>query len=127
MGIVRNFTLQIPPQQTSWLLVAETNKEPRAVDLKGMAVPLDAKAANPELPAPGNVLVLQQDGGKPLLLAFTAGPENSRWRLHRTGNAWEILVRLPPSAEVGKTQVSINVWIAPRDDPATIKSIVSTK
>jgi mono/diheme cytochrome c family protein len=126
-GLARRFTLEVPAQQTPWLFAGETTREPRLLDSKGMALPLDLKTGSAEVPAAGNLLVLPQDSEHVIVLALSSAPAGSRWQLYRLGNTWQALLHLPTVNAAGKVEVLLNVWAPYRDEPGLLKDLVEAK
>jgi mono/diheme cytochrome c family protein len=126
-GIGRRFTFDVPSGQTTWLLVGETTKEPRLLDTTGASVTLDLKSTKIDAPAATRRVVLPQDGEKVALFAPAATPDGSEWRLQRSGNKWQLLLRVPPASKDSKFQVDLNVWVPYRDEPGLLKELMSAK
>jgi cytochrome c553 len=127
VGIGRRFTLHAGPQQKTWLWVAECPGEPRLLNAPGSAGKLDLKAEPIEIPVQGNLLVLPQGGDKVMILTVVTAPEGSRWHLARRGNGWQVLLRVPPTAQASVLQIGYNIWVPYRDDPELIKEFVPKK
>jgi mono/diheme cytochrome c family protein len=126
-GLARRFTLDVPARQTPWLFAGETTREPRLLDGKGAALPLDLKGGSAEVPAAGSLLVLTQDGEHVIVLALASAPEGSHWQLYRLGNTWQALLHLPTVNAAGKVEVLLNVWAPYRDEPGLLKELVGAK
>jgi mono/diheme cytochrome c family protein len=127
VGVARRFRLELPAQQTAWLLAAEAAREPRLLDDKGAPLPLDLKPGRAEVDPAGRLLVLPQREDRVAVLALTAAPAGSRWHLQRVGGAWQAVLRVPPAAVATKPEVGINVWVPYRDEPGLLKELVTQK
>lgn len=124
VGVARRFTLEVPAQQTVWLRAGECKREPRLLDLKGMAQAIDLKNGEVEVSTAGRLLVLPQDGDRAVVLALAAGPEGARWHLRQLGGTWQALLRLPGG---GKVQADVHVWAPYRDEPGLMKDLIPRK
>src|SRR5262249_47045831 len=125
VGVLRRFTLSVPAQHTAWMLAGETDSVPRVLNGKGDLVNGDRKDDSPLSLAHG--LVLSQPGGRVVLLRLTGAPEKSTWRLRKSGSRWQVLVKLPASAEAAERQVGVEVWAPHRDDPGLLKELLTAR
>jgi mono/diheme cytochrome c family protein len=123
-GIRRRFAFTLPAHQKAWLLAGETSGNPRLLDSKGATLELDLKSGAPDVPVTAGGLVLPQGRDKVIVLAVTAAPAGSRWRLLRQGGRWQVLMGVPAVAAPTAVQVDLNVWAPFRDEPGLLKELV---
>ena len=124
-GVSRHFALQVPARQNLWLLAGECAGEPRLLDGKGAAMPLDLKTGTAETPAAGKALLLPQDGEHVIVLTLAAAPDGAVWRVRKGGAGWQAFLRAPAAAD-GKLRVDLNVWAPYRNEPELLKELLAS-
>jgi cbb3-type cytochrome oxidase cytochrome c subunit len=131
-GVKRHFDCTVPGQHLVWILAGECREEPRVLGaltrLRSPNQPdfkLDLKSGVADIPSQGQFLVLPQGGDKIVILATNEAPAGSRWHLAKTGNTWQVFLRLPRVAVAGHVQVAFSVWAPYRDDPELVKDLIS--
>ena len=120
-GVARHFALQAPAHQNAWLLAGDCAGEPKLLDAKGEALPLDLKAGAAETPAAAKAVVLPQSGDHVIVLTLSAAPDAAVWRVQKGGAGWQVLLRIPSQAPDGKIQADLDVWVPYRNEPELIK------
>jgi mono/diheme cytochrome c family protein len=128
VGLTRHFHVTALAQSTPWLCAAQTERDPRVLDLsKGALLPLDLKSGTLEIPAAGHLLLLRQPGERLAALELSTASQGVYWTLRREGNTWRALARLPGSAERMEWDLDIHIWIVPRDDLNLLKELHAGK
>jgi hypothetical protein len=126
LGVARHFELKGPPDQHGWLLAGESDREPRLYTEKGEPVPLDLKAATPEAPAAGKLVVLPQAGDAVFVLAATKAPEGTAWRFAaRPGGGWLAIAKVPAGKDGLKADLTVSTWSLPRDDAGLLRELLA--
>jgi hypothetical protein len=126
-GVSRHFRVMTPAQQTLWLLAGESKKPPGLLDAKGSLSSLDLKGGKADVAVTGEMLVLPQENGRPIVMALAAAPKGSSWRVQRGGDGWQVLLHVPASSHATTIPIDINLWAPYRDDPGLLKELVSVK
>jgi cbb3-type cytochrome oxidase cytochrome c subunit len=125
-GISRQFTVQVPPDQFTWLAAGDSLREPQVPGPSGDLRSLDLKSGLAELVVNGSSLLLHQEGERPILLEAKA-PPGSVWRIQRGAGRWHVLLRVPAPPKSGTVQAEVNVWSPYRNEPALLKELLSGK
>ncbi len=125
VGVSRHFGLDMPANQTGWLLAGETHGQPRLLDAKGNSLPLNLKAVTLELPTVDRVLVMPQ--GERATVLSADSPAGSVWQLRRVNGTWQTLLRLPTAGAAVKRFVTVNVLVPYRDEPALLRDLFPAK
>lgn len=126
-GVGRRFEVTAPSGQILWLQAGTAVREPRILDSKGDPVAVDFKTDPVEVAVTGKAVLLPQDGDKVLVLMPTNLPEGSAWQFRKQGSGWQVLLRIPPPAAIGKQALGIDLWSPYRDEANLIKEIVTGK
>jgi cytochrome c551/c552/cytochrome c553 len=127
VGVTRQFSLQVPARQVTWLLAGESAAEPRLLDAQGAPLALDLKSGRAETPATGKALLLSQDGDHAVVLRLPTAPEGAVWRVQKGGAGWIALVRLPAAAGETKPRIDLQVWAPYRNEPELIKELFTAR
>ncbi len=126
VGVRREFNLTVPGKnQTVWLRAAESDTEPAVYDDRGAPIKVQVKENGCEVPA-GDALVVKQSG-RTIVLKASRAPKGSQWYLHRAGGKWQVLLRLPATAEGAAYSLTVDVWSPHRDEPNTIRELMMTR
>lgn len=126
VGVRRHFQMNVPGNQTAWMLAGESDAMPRVLDAKGELVKFDLQGDFADFPAAGRAIVLSQ-GSKPTVLALSEGPAESAWHLQKTGTKWSAILRLPLKKQAFDMRVNLGVWSPYRDEPAVLKELLTAK
>jgi hypothetical protein len=121
VGVARAFTVKAEKDQTAWLFVGESPREPRLLDAKANPLTLDLKSGSAEVTASGRMLALPQDGDKVIVLAVSGAPDGAKWHLRKLDGKWQALLKLP----AGAASVKVQAWAPYRDEPALLKELVT--
>lgn len=128
VGLGRHFTLDLPANRTLWFFAGETAKEPRIVDADAKTVPLDLKKGSLETATTKRLLIFPQAGDRMLVLSISGAPDGTLWHLRRhESGTWRAYVRLPMLLTVSRVQLHLDLWSTNRDDPASLKTLLSGK
>lgn len=122
-GLTRQFAVDRPGEFQPWFLAGTAVRDPRAFAADGTPLPLDLKAAEVKLPAPGTRLVLPVEGDRAAVLDVPAAPPGTEWRLVPRNGSWLAVLRLP--AERGPAAFTLSVWGLPRDDDALVRTLAT--
>ena len=126
-GVARQFSLQIPARQVTWLLAGESAAAPRLLDARGAPLALDLKSGKAETPAIGNALLLPQDGDHAGGVRLPTAPAGAVWRVQTAGAGWVALVRIPLAADATKPRIDLQVWAPYRNEPELIKELFTAR
>jgi cytochrome c553/cytochrome c551/c552/mono/diheme cytochrome c family protein len=126
-GVARQFSLNVPARQVTWLLAGESAAEPRLLDAQGAPLALDLKSGTAETPAAGKALLLSQDGDHAVVLRMPTAPEGAVWRVQKGGAGWIALVRLSSAADASKPRIDLQIWAPYRNEPELIKELFTAR
>jgi cbb3-type cytochrome oxidase cytochrome c subunit len=126
-GLGRRFRVRLPVDRVLWLFAGETNGTPRLLDGKGAPLKLDLKANKIDVPTNDRMLVLPQDGDRVAVMALTATPKGSQWRLERHNGRWQVLLQVPKQDRAGEVRIDLNVWAPYRDEPSLLKESATSR
>jgi cbb3-type cytochrome oxidase cytochrome c subunit len=124
-GVSRRFHLTVPGRGNPWFRAGESRQLPRLLDGRGEPLPLTFKGDVVELPASDRWLLLAQEGERGTIVQVAEAPPGTRWRLHRQGSSWQVLLQLP-AVDKGEVRVRVDYWVPYRNDPRLWKELHSS-
>jgi hypothetical protein len=129
VGVVRQFTLTLPGEQTAWMWAGGAVAEPRLYEARDLHAPLslDLRTGLADFPAADRILALPQDQERMVILKLAEAPDGTRWHLCRQGSSWQALLSLPATSQARQTSLSLQVWVPYRNDPELLKELLSQK
>jgi mono/diheme cytochrome c family protein len=125
VGLRRQFALEAPVRQTAWLFAGEGDTKPRVFHDKGEPITLDFQGDAVEMPASRSVVLTQER--KVQVLKLPVGPKGCQWRVQRAGSRWQVLLKVPSTADSAKQTVVVAIWIPHRDEPTLLREVLSPR
>lgn len=123
IGIARHFRVVATGGQWTWLLVAESTKEPRGLSADG--TPEQIEGFQKVNVAPECRLLVPQGDGRAVLLKLADSPPDGIWHVRRGGPGWQVFLGTPGRRGLSSFSMRLNMWLPYRDDPALLKELLA--